>query len=367
GYAVGAVPDSMGGRGGLIIKTTDGGDAWVVQLRDPLGGALRSVYLIDNDIGYAVGEAGSAFVTTDGGANWTPMMVGGTDMLTYVSFPENGQTGFIGVYPRISAVRVYMTTDGGTTWLSISVGGGDDWSTGCAVANDSTGIVFGLSGFVYGWPSGQYQDPQAPGCSLVAASYSKSENNRAYLVGNDTALGVGVVRYTATGGYPKWDSVTCPPLPLSCVDYASAEVAFVGGSHGFIGRTYSTYEIRATDDPGVTATITSICFPNGPDTGYAAAGTHILKTTDAGGVAEARPPIAARSGIRLVSNPCRCGISFSSDVETDVLVFDALGRVVARQTAAKGLNFLPLSKSGVYVVRSTTGGHAASQKVVVER
>jgi len=350
GYAVGAEPDSLGGEPGLIIKTTDGGNTWEQQY-SPAASRLRAVYFTDVDTGYACGDFGAALKTANGGASWTEMTVGGTATLTYVSFPSNSQRGYIGAYPRSSAVNVLKTTDGGSTWVSFSLGGAMDWSTGCAVANDSTGIVFGLGAFIYGWPAGQYQDPQAPDCDILAASYSESDNNRAYLVGNDTALGIGIVRYTATGGYPKWDSVTCPAIPLYCVDYASPETAYVGGAHGLIGRTYSTYEIRATDDPGVSTAITGICFPNGPDTGYATSGPYILKTTDAGGVAEERAPVAVRTGVTIGSNPCRRGVTLCSDENVLVTVFDAAGRAVLRQTASMGRSFLPLH-AGAYFVRA---------------
>jgi hypothetical protein len=66
-----------------------------------------------------------------------------------------------------------------------------------------------------------------------------------------------------------------------------------------------------------------------------------------------------------VSNPSRHGITFHADADVNVVVFDAAGRVVARLAATKGLNFLPLSKAGVYVVK--TDGFSTTQKLVVER
>jgi hypothetical protein len=298
--------------------------------------------------------------------------VGHNFQLNYVSFPSNGRTGYIGVDSDTFAARVYKSTDAGGNWVSVLAGGPQDRSTSCAMANDSTGIVFGPNAFVYGEPGG-YQDPQAPGCIMIAGSYSKSDNNKAYLVGNDTALGIGIVRYTATGGQPKWDSVSCPVVAsLSCVDFASPETAYVGGADGFIGITVDAHDVWQTLPTGVTSTISSICFPHGSDTGYAAAGPVILKTTDAGGfggdwVAERKSLLAARTGIRVVSNPSRRGISYYSDAEARVTVFDAAGSVVARQTAAKGMNFLPLSRAGVYIVKATAGGLTTTQKLVVER
>jgi hypothetical protein len=84
-------------------------------------------------------------------------------------------------------------------------------------------------------------------------------------------------------------------------------------------------------------------------------------------VAEEKGPATGRAGIRIVFNPSRHGITFHADACVDVVVFDATGRVVGRCVAAKGLNFLPLSKVGVYIVRARTDGQSTTQKVVVER
>jgi hypothetical protein len=52
-----------------------------------------------------------------------------------------------------------------------------------------------------------------------------------------------------------------------------------------------------------------------------------------------------------VSNPSRHGITFHADGPANVVVLDAAGRVVKTQAVTKGLNFLPLSKAGVYLIR----------------
>jgi photosystem II stability/assembly factor-like uncharacterized protein len=370
GYACGAGLDTASHMPkALIIKTTDGGNTWTQQNPNTVN-MLLAIYLSNADTGYACGEAGTIVRTTDGGT-WQPTSAGNFQ-LNYVSFPSNGQTGYIGINSDTFAALVYRSTDYGGSWARVSVGGPLDRSRSCAMANDSTGIVFGPNAFVYGEPGG-YQDPQAPGCIMIAASYSKSDNNKAYLVGNDTALGIGIVRYTATGGQPKWDSVSCPVVAsFSCVTFANPETAYIGGANGFIGITVDAHDVWQTLPTGVTSTISSICFPHGSDTGYATAGPVILKTTDAGGlggdwVAEGKLPAAVGTGIRVMSNPSRRGISYRADAEAWVTVFDAAGQVVAKQNAAKGMNFLPLFRAGVYLVKATAAGFTTTRKLVVER
>jgi photosystem II stability/assembly factor-like uncharacterized protein len=370
GYAVGAGMDSLGGDVGLVLKTTSGGDTWEQQDPGPYVRPLRSVYFKDNSNGYAVGEIATAIRTTDGGATWIPMTVPGADMLTYVRFPGNGMVGYIGVYPRVQAGRVLKSTDGGDNWTIIAVGGSTDWTRSCAFVTDSVGVVLGNAGFVVGIPDSLWQGDVQTNADLVAAAFSRDVPSRGYLIGNDTTL--GVIRYTDDYGTTPWDSVRCwTTRAFYGVDMPTSEAAYVCGTDGIILRSVMSHDFYRSASP-TTADMYGLCFPNGVDTGYAVgAGGVILRTYDRGGfphwVAEEKGPATGRAGIRIVFNPSRHGITFHADACVDVVVFDATGRVVGRCVAAKGLNFLPLSKVGVYIVRARTDGQSTTQKVVVER
>ena len=364
GYAVGA--DMTGG--GAIVKTTDGGNTWVPQ-SSGVPSALNSVYFKDADTGYAVGDFGAAIRTTDGGTTWIAMTVIGPDNLTRVQFPENGQIGYIFAHPGSPPSMLSKTTDGGITWSAAIVGGPADVTRGGSFANDSVGVAVGDSGLVIG--NNGYQDAQT-NADIVAAAFSPTDPNIGYLIGNDSTR--GVIRYTDDGGATPWDSVRCWNVTAFYgVDMPTDDAAYVCGDsagNGIILRSVSNTDFYRTSVPG-TATLYSLCFPNGADTGYAVgAGGVILRTYDRGGlphwVAEENGPAASRAGIRVVSNPSRHGITFRADADVYVVVFDAAGRVVKKQAANRGLNFLPLSKSGVYVVKVTTKGFSTTQKLVVE-
>ncbi len=342
GYAVGA--------SGTILRTTDRGDTWVSQASGVLNG-LNSVYFKDNDNGYAVGDAITALVTTDGGATWIPMMtIPGADKLTRVQFPENSQVGYIGVHPDSGAL-ILKTTDGGDNWVFLTVGGPTDWSYSCGFATDTIGVVVGYDGFVVGTTTGR-QEPNTT-ADLISAAFAPTDPDKGYLIGNDSTQ--GVVRYTDDGGATPWDIVTCEPVPGAVygIDLATTDVAYACGSDGFIARSATPTLFGQTMYSG-HADLHGVCFPVGADTGFAVgAGGVILRTYDGGNpmsVAEEKGPTIGRAGIRVVSNPSRRGITFHADAEASVVVFDAAGRVVASRAAAKGINFLPLSKAGVYFV-----------------
>jgi photosystem II stability/assembly factor-like uncharacterized protein len=360
GYAAGSGADSMGNFYGLVVKTTDGGATWQEQNTGVLLAGLNSVYFKDNDNGYAVGEAGAAIRTTDGGAIWTAMTVpSGSDMLNCVQFPENGLTGYIGVYPRTVGGKVLKTTDGGDNWTLVNVGSPLHWSRSVGMATDDIGVVVGSGGMVLmttdGFGSTSIQGPQTT-ANLVAAAFSPTDPAMGYLIGSDTIR--GVIRYTATGGLPLWDPVSCwSTMAFYGIDMPSSDVAYVCGTEGNILRSiYPTDFWRTTT--GVTSSLYGVCFPNGVDTGYAVGGgAVILKTTDGGqpwtpGVAEGKVPATSRTGIRVVSNPSRHGIALHSAADVAVTVFDASGRILMSQAATKGLNFLPLRKAGVYIVKA---------------
>ena len=86
--AVSAVGDKVWavGRDGMIIASTDGGDHWTVQRKDPWqppnpgragddarhGAPLLDVLFIDETHGIAIGAYSLFLETSDGGATWTP-------------------------------------------------------------------------------------------------------------------------------------------------------------------------------------------------------------------------------------------------------------------------------------------------------
>jgi photosystem II stability/assembly factor-like uncharacterized protein len=361
GYAAGVGPDTMGGESAVILNTTDGGTTWAPQ-SPGVPAALNSIYFKDNSNGFAVGAAGTALKTTDGGASWTTMtMPGGIEntTLTSIRFPENGQIGYIGVYPRAAPAKALKSTDGGNSWTEIPVGGPMNWSYGCSFATDNIGVVFGKGGFVYwttdGLGSAQVQGPNTI-ADLVGAAFSPEDPNKAYLIGNDSTA--GLVRYTATGGLPLWDFAQWwPAAAFHGIDMPTFDFAFICGD-GCIEVSASADDFYRTTLPlGVTVPIFGLCFPNGADTGYAVGGGGtILRTYDGGkpwipGVAEGKAPAITRAGVRVVSNPCRRGIALLSEADVPVAVFDAAGRAVMRQAATKGLSFLPVP-TGAYFVKA---------------
>ena len=90
GYAV--------GDDGMVIKTTDGGDNWILSNDNnnviSSSSILTDVHFTSFDIGYITGTSGDMFKTSDGGHTWTTVDLGGnTNDLNGITF--NGNNGYI--------------------------------------------------------------------------------------------------------------------------------------------------------------------------------------------------------------------------------------------------------------------------------
>ncbi len=131
------------GGGGTIIRTTDGGQTWVV-LSSGTETNLRGVYLIDDLNGVAVGNEGLILRTTDGGNTWSPKTSGTTGTLLSV-YMINGERGFIsGWGSKQTDENLLRTRDGGDSWLAVSSGTTLPLEE-VAFADASTGVAVGWS------------------------------------------------------------------------------------------------------------------------------------------------------------------------------------------------------------------------------
>lgn len=136
GYAVG----KNGQTGGIILKTTDGGENWdSTAFNNP----IFSIYFPDKDTGYA-NTYNKIYKTVDGGNNWTA--------LTY-NFPGgfNGKGLFfvdseIGYYGNGDGFTIYKTMDGGSSWTTQNIGANNAVIEAIYFFNQDTGILAGWYG-----------------------------------------------------------------------------------------------------------------------------------------------------------------------------------------------------------------------------
>ncbi|WP_221249220.1 WD40/YVTN/BNR-like repeat-containing protein [Desulfuromonas versatilis] len=170
GYAV--------GNSGIIFKTSNAGETWT-PLASGVFEHLNEVYFLDNEIGFTVGELGRILRTNNGGDGpgppWQDRSVGGVSAsLEGIHFPPASTTGFI----VGTGGTVLYTTNGGANWGLYP----SQPPTGNALyavqfpVDANTGYVVGARGTIY---------------KLTDATLSKSLAKAAFLT-DGTRLASGV-------------------------------------------------------------------------------------------------------------------------------------------------------------------------------
>lgn len=104
---------------GLVMRSFNQGQDWEISKLQ--GDFFRGVDFPSDNVGYVVGEYGSVYKTTDGGANWTNCRAGNSvfanpdKLLRDIAFVDD-HTGFL----VGTGSLVLRTTDGGKTWKRAS-------------------------------------------------------------------------------------------------------------------------------------------------------------------------------------------------------------------------------------------------------
>jgi hypothetical protein len=81
---------AQGSEAGIIMKTTNGGMSWGGFSFDK---TVRSVHFVNSTSGYAAGNYGTIFKTTDTGNNWSQLNSGVTENLAHIWFTD-ASTGY---------------------------------------------------------------------------------------------------------------------------------------------------------------------------------------------------------------------------------------------------------------------------------
>lgn len=132
GYIVGGsnYPDSKR----TILRTTNGGISWAV-LNDEAGGILKDITFTGSTIGYIVGDSSILLKTTDGGLNWSEIIVPGASpnqTFNCVEFYNNNlgmigaNDGYLHVYTVSELATAYTLGAGYTDTFNLLFSAGID-------------------------------------------------------------------------------------------------------------------------------------------------------------------------------------------------------------------------------------------------
>jgi photosystem II stability/assembly factor-like uncharacterized protein len=195
-----------------IIKSTDGGASWSVS-KDNLGYWFTAVHFPTTNVGYAVGDHGTIFKTTDAGSTWTQKTVPGNAGLRNYSavYFMSSTTGIVvgGNLINDSIQTILKTTDGGDTWSiirdSLAPMLNDVFflsaNVGYAVGNNGTVISTGDGG-------DSWQNVNVPGNSSIYDFNAVRfyDATYGYIVGD-----WGIIFRYSTGAFTGPYATTFPP------------------------------------------------------------------------------------------------------------------------------------------------------------
>jgi len=109
----GFIVGGHGYDGGVILKTTDGGNAWE-STEMPYG--LSNVYFTDSTKGFCAGK--KLYVTHNNGKTWTDVDLGSTSYAGIAFYDD--KTGFLSTTISPNKNGLLMTKNGGDTWSIVN-------------------------------------------------------------------------------------------------------------------------------------------------------------------------------------------------------------------------------------------------------
>ncbi len=119
------------GDSGIVVKTLDGGETWALQESGTLA-YLSKVFFIDENngwicYGFEIGESpfsvehfGTILHTNDGGQNWETQLEVSNSTFRSIYFIDNS-IGWAAGYNFGNKTEIYLTVDGGSTWVPKAV------------------------------------------------------------------------------------------------------------------------------------------------------------------------------------------------------------------------------------------------------
>ena len=342
-------------------------ERWVVQT-STIKNNLNSVFFLDTNVGYAVGDSGTILKTFDGGTTWDPSSSRTSGMVFFSVFSINnaptlavgrgsiGATGSVNaVYKSIgfgsgftdSPVPNNTATLGGalysiyctTVTVCYSVGyhiiikttdGGSSWSrqTNSAISSHSLYSIYCTgSNTCYAGGSGIILKTTNGGTDWIT-QYSGNAGLRSIFFTDSLmgyAAGDSAVLLKTSNGGATWTSISLSPINqnLTSVYFVNASTGYLVGNGGVIYKSNNAGASWVSQASGTTAKLNSASFPNA-SIGYAVGdGGVVLKHLPNGGTPIISPPSSPLKGLdfkRVRAN----GVRQKSDSKNSHLLRDIL-------------------------------------------
>lgn len=192
-----SVGPSMGGAGATVMRTNDGGAAWIGQ--DIPNISLNEVDMIDTNVAVAVGHSGAILRTADGGISWSRR---DGQLVTYslrgVSFGSSTLGVAVG-----DGGTIRRSTDGGSTWSDVVVPATNNGTGGLGSVHMVNG-TFGCAVGAYGLIRRTF-DGGMTWTTVASGTYYDFAGVHFKDVTTGVAVGYGGLIYRTTNGGASWE------------------------------------------------------------------------------------------------------------------------------------------------------------------
>ena len=310
-----------GGDG--IIKTTNGGATWTSQTSGLYTGSiLTSIFFLDANRGFAVGNYSGITKTTNGGTNWQVQ----TSPISSLSFQSiHFSDTLTGVVVGLNG-KIFKTTNGGTTWVAQTSGTTYDLNSVCNIDANTWCAVGGMGRILKG---------------------SNTDTN-------------WVTKISGTGA------------ALTSVCFANANIGMAVGQGGTILKTADGGDTWVTQTTGVTNFLYSVCFTD-VNTWYAV-GMYgiILKTTNGGGVWVKEN--SNKESLKTYPNPANNFITIENNNDKIEKYTVTLRNIQGQQVMSENVEFANIYKmdiskfvDGIYFLTLQNDKEHRMQKILIQR
>lgn len=334
-----------------ILHTTDGGQTYDVQITQF---PCYAIHMLNENVGYAGGESGFVYKTTDGGENW--VLHGSiANTLTSINFPPVGDTGyctgFNGTFAKITPL--------GVTLLESSVNGG--LYDVCFPVNKTEGKACGgdlLLTFINEVLAGNNDYPSGSYYAIC-------------MVDNNEGWAAGTKIIHTEDGVSWFDQGMVLTETLLSVYFLNNKIGWTVGSNGTIFQTSNggiDWNVEGAELS--TAILNGVHFTS-PTNGYVVGNSKALfKYTEVSGVGDTKLPIE----FELFPNPVSEKFELqSAEFGVDagkVELFDLNGKKLYEEEIEKGEESIEIKVSklqaGMYFCKITIGKRSSTKKIIKE-
>jgi len=248
-YALNAETCWSVGNDGSIQKTTDNGINWEPQ-DSGISDVLYSTFFVDGETGWAVGQYGTILSTTNGGEDWNTQNSGTSNNLQAVYFIEPSTGWAVG-----RSGTILKTTDGGTNWVPQN-SELSSWLYSICFMNATNGWAVGSNGTILNTTDGgEIWEGQISSTSNYLSSVYFYDSDTGWVAGSN-----GTILKTTDGGN-NWTSKSSGTVEwLKSIYFRDKQTGWAVGTDGVLIMTLDGGESWSTRKTWTNKTLNSVIF-----------------------------------------------------------------------------------------------------------